>query len=342
MKTFLTASVLATLTFTTAAIAQDAPTVGVSWSNFQEERWKTDEAAMKEALEAAGATYISADAQSSASKQLSDIESLIAQGADALIILAQDSQAIGPAITAAQNEGIPVVGYDRLIEDPYAFYLTFDNVEVGRMQARAVLEAQPSGNYVMIKGSPTDPNADFLRGGQQEVLQEAVDAGDITIVGEAYTDGWLPANAQRNMEQILTAEDNMVDAVVASNDGTAGGAVAALTAQGMEGIPVSGQDGDGAALNRIASGTQTVSVWKDSRELGREAAEVAVAMAGGADMTSVEGAAPFTTPGGTELTAKFLAPIPITQDNLSVVTDAGWITVEDLCQGVENGPAPCS
>jgi D-xylose transport system substrate-binding protein len=104
----------------------------------------------------------------------------------------------------------------------------------------------------MIKGSPTDPNADFLRGGQQEILQEAIDAGDITIVGEAYTDGWLPANAQRNMEQILTANDNNVDAVVASNDGTAGGVVAALTAQGMEGIPVSGQDGDHAALNRVA------------------------------------------------------------------------------------------
>ena len=340
MRLFATAAAAAALLGTTA-LAQDGPTVGVSWSNFQEERWKTDEAAMREALEAAGAEYVSADAQSSASKQLSDIESLIAQGVDALIILAQDSQAIGPAVQAAANEGIPVVGYDRLIEDDRAFYLTFDNVEVGRMQARAVLEAQPEGNYVMIKGSPADPNADFLRGGQQEVLQEAVDAGQITIVGEAYTDGWLPANAQRNMEQILTAEDNEVDAVVASNDGTAGGAVAALTAQGMQGIPVSGQDGDHAALNRIAKGTQTVSVWKDSRELGRRAAEIAVEMAGGAEMSAIEGAEPFTTPGGTEVTAQFLEPIPITQDNLDVVVDAGWIDQATLCQGVSGGPAPC-
>ncbi|MEM7490266.1 MAG: D-xylose ABC transporter substrate-binding protein [Pseudomonadota bacterium] len=331
------------MTFANVALADGhAPVVGVSWSNFQEERWKTDEAAIVAALEAAGATYISADAQSSASKQLSDVESLIAQGADALIILAQDAQAIGPAVTAAQNEGIPVVGYDRLIEDPYAFYLTFDNVEVGRMQARAVLEAQPSGNYVMIKGSPTDPNADFLRGGQQEVLQEAIDAGEITIVAEAYTDGWLPANAQRNMEQILTAQDNAVDAVVASNDGTAGGAVAALTAQGLDGIPVSGQDGDHAALNRVASGTQTVSVWKDARDLGREAGEIAVALAGGTEMSAVEGAQEWTSPGGTTLTAKFLEPIPVTADNLTTVTDAGWIEVEALCQGVENGPAPCN
>ncbi|MEM1267650.1 MAG: D-xylose ABC transporter substrate-binding protein [Pseudomonadota bacterium] len=319
-----------------------AVTVGVSWSNFQEERWKTDEAAIKGALEAAGATYISADAQSSSAKQLSDVEALIAQGVDALIILAQDSQAIGPAVDAAANEGIPVVGYDRLIEDPRAFYLTFDNVEVGRMQARAVLASQPSGNYVMIKGSPTDPNADFLRGGQQEILQAAIDAGDVTIVGEAYTDQWLPANAQRNMEQILTAEANEVDAVVASNDGTAGGVVAALTAQGMEGIPVSGQDGDHAALNRIALGTQTVSVWKDARDLGRAAGEIAVAMAGGADMSGIDGAIEWTSPGGTALTARFLEPVPVTAENLTVVVDAGWIDQEKLCQGVTNGPAPCN
>ncbi len=326
---------------TLPAYAQDM-TVGVSWSNFQEERWKTDEAAIKEALDAAGAEYVSTDAQSSSSKQLSDIESLIAQGVDALIILAQDSDAIGPAVQAAADEGIPVVGYDRLIADPRAFYLTFDNVEVGRMQARAVLEAAPEGNYVMIKGSPTDPNADFLRGGQQEVLQEAVDSGAITIVDEAYTDQWLPANAQRNMEQILTAQDNDVDAVVASNDGTAGGAVAALTAQGMDGIPVSGQDGDHAALNRIAKGTQTVSVWKDSRDLGREAAEIAVSMAGGTEMEGVEGAVEFEAPGGQTLWAKFLEPIPVTQDNLDVVVDAGWIDQESLCQGVTGGPSPCN
>ncbi|NRB33662.1 MAG: D-xylose ABC transporter substrate-binding protein [Rhodobacteraceae bacterium] len=342
MKIFATATAaLVGAAMATAAMADDL-VVGVSWSNFQEERWKTDEAAIKAALDAAGAQYISSDAQSSSAKQLSDIESLIAQGADALIILAQDAQAIGPAVQAAADEGIPVVGYDRLIEDNRAFYLTFDNVEVGRMQARAVLEAQPSGNYVMIKGSPTDPNADFLRGGQQEVLQAAVDAGDITIVGEAYTDGWLPANAQRNMEQILTAQDNAVDAVVASNDGTAGGVVAALTAQGMEGIPVSGQDGDHAALNRVALGTQTVSVWKDARDLGRAAGEIAVAMAGGTEMTDVDGAQSWTSPAGTEMTAVFLAPVPVTADNLTAVVDAGWISKESLCQGVTNGPAPCN
>jgi len=176
-----------------------------------------------------------------------------------------------------------------------------------------------------------------LRGGQQEVLQDAIDRGDIKIVAEAYTDGWLPANAQRNMEQILTAQDNKVDAVVASNDGTAGGVVAALTAQGMEGIPVSGQDGDHAALNRVALGTQTVSVWKDARELGKAAGEIAVALAKGGKMSDIPGAVQWTSPKGTTLWAKFLAPVPITRDNLNVVVDAGWISKEDLCKGVPAG-----
>ncbi|MBP4136452.1 substrate-binding domain-containing protein, partial [Streptococcus agalactiae] len=126
---------------------------------------------IKGVLDAAGAKYISADAQSSAAKQLTDIESLISQGADAIIVLAQDSEAVGPAVAAAVAEGIPVVGYDRLIENPDAFYLTFDNKEVGRLQAAGVYAVQPTGNYVFIKGNSADPNADFLFEGQMEVLK---------------------------------------------------------------------------------------------------------------------------------------------------------------------------
>jgi D-xylose transport system substrate-binding protein len=316
-----------------------AQVVGVSWSNFQEERWKTDEAAMKAAIEAAGGTYISADAQSSAAKQLTDVENLIAQGAEVLIILSQDAGAIGPAVENAVAEGIPVIGYDRLIENENAFYITFDNKEVGRMQARAVLEAMPEGNYVFIKGSGADPNADFLFSGQMEVLKEAMDAGRIRNVGEAYTDGWLPANAQRNMEQFLTANNNDVDAVVASNDGTAGGVVAALSAQGMAGtVPVSGQDGDHAALNRVALGTQTVSVWKDARELGKRAGEIAVELAKGTAMADIDGAVTFSDgPNGVAMTSVLLAPVPITRDNLDVVIDAGWVSKDVVCQGVPAG-----
>jgi D-xylose transport system substrate-binding protein len=282
--------------------------IGVSWSNFQEERWKTDEAAMKAAITAAGDKYISADAQSSAQKQLTDIESLISQSANVLIVLAQDSSAIGPAVQKAVDEGIPVVGYDRLIENPNAFYTA-------------------------------DPNADFLFAGQTEELKDAMDAGKIKNVGEAFTEGWLPANAQKNMEQILTKNDNRVDAVVASNDGTAGGAIAALAAQGMAGsVPVSGQDGDHAALNRIALGTQTVSVWKDARELGKKAAEIASLLADGKKMSEVPGVVKFSGgPKKVEMNSLFLTPIPITKDNLNVVIDAGWIRKDEVCHGVKPG-----
>ncbi len=336
----LAASVTAVLS---GPVLAEGKVIGVSWSNFQEERWKTDEAAMVAAIEAAGDTYISADAQSSAAKQLTDVEALIAQGADALIILAQDSGAIGPAVENAVNEGIPVVGYDRLIENPDAFYITFDNAEVGRMQARAVLEAMPEGNYAFIKGSSADPNADFLFGGQMEVLQEAMDAGKIKNVGEAYTDGWKPENAQRNMEQILTANDNGVDAVVASNDGTAGGVVAALASQGLDGaVPVSGQDGDHGALNRVARGTQTVSVWKDARVLGAGAASIATQLADGVAMADVEGSVEWSGgANGVAMTAVFLEPVPVTADNLNVVIDAGWIEKDKVCEGAADSVAAC-
>ncbi len=324
---------------TTTAAAEEGFIVGVSWNNYNEERWaKWDEPDMKGAIEAAGGTYISTDAGSSAEQQLADVEQLIAQGADALIILAQDGTAIKPAVASALEQGIPVIAYDRLIEDPGALYITFDNVEVGRMQARAIFAVVPEGNYVFIKGNSADANADFLRGGQQEILQAALDSGAIVNVGEMYTDNWDPAVAQTNMEQILTQNDNNVDAVVASNDGTAGGVVTALAAQGLAGIvPVSGQDGDAAALNRIALGTQTVSVWKDARELGRAAGEAAVLLAQGTALADIPGTVMFDSPGGNQMVSILLTPVPITMDNLDVVVDAGWIDVATLCQGVTAG-----
>ncbi|WP_431274203.1 D-xylose ABC transporter substrate-binding protein [Variovorax ureilyticus] len=335
------ARTLTSLAFGLTAIGASAQTVvGVSWSNFQEERWKTDEAAIKAQLEKLGAKYISADAGGSPEKQLGDIDGLMSKGAKALIVLAMDKDAILPAVNKALKQKVPVVAYDRLIEAPGVFYITFDNVEVGRMQARAVYKLQPKGNYVMIKGSPTDPNANFLRAGQQEVIDEAVKKGDIKIVGDEYTEGWKPEVAQKNMEQILTKVGNKVDAVVAANDGTAGGAVAALTAKGIRGIPVSGQDADFAALNRVALGTQTVTVWKDSRELGREAASAAVALVQG---KPVEKAAEWSA--GEKkipLSSRLLTPVPITRDNLDVVVKAGWIKKDELCKGVQADKAPAA
>ncbi|MDZ4094119.1 MAG: substrate-binding domain-containing protein [Paracoccaceae bacterium] len=340
MRNAILAAVLAAAGFSSAALAEGL-TVGVSWSNFQEERWKTDEAAIKTALEAAGNTYISSDAQNSAAKQLTDVEALIAQGAKALIILSVDKDAVGPAIDKAAAEGIPVVGYDRLIEDNRAFYLTFDNKGVGRIIAESVKAAKPDGNYAIIKGDKGDPNAAFLLEGMMEVIGADVQAGTIKIVGEAFSDGWKPDNAQKNMEQILTANNNAVDAVLAENDGMAGGVIAALAAQGLT-VPVGGQDGDLAALNRVARGTQTVSVWKDSRQLGAAAANIASALASGTALDAVEGAVKWSGgEKGVEMSAIFLAPTPITQTNLSAVIDAGHISKEQACEGAAAGVAAC-
>src|SRR5262249_30573616 len=148
----------------------------------------------------------------------------------------------------------------------------------------------------------------------------------------------LPDVAQRVMEQILTRSGGRVDAVVCSNDGMAGGVAAALAAAGLSGVPVSGQDGDRAALNRIALGRQTVSVWKDSRALGRAAAEISVALARGTRAEQITGAQSFTTPRGHRFPALLLEPIAITRANLERVIEAGWASRASVCRGVDPGP----
>ena len=340
MRKALLVAVMAATGFSSAALA-DGMKIGVSWASFQEERWKIDEAAMIVAIEAAGNTYVSADAQSSSEKQLSDVDALISQGVNALIINAWDKDAIGPAIDKAAAEGIPVVGYDRLIEDARTFYLTFDNIGVGRIIAENVMAAKPDGNYAIIKGDPGDPNAMFLLQGMMSVIGDAVKAGTIKIVGESFSDGWKPENAQKNMEQILTANNNAVDAVLAENDGMAGGVVAALSAQGLV-IPVGGQDGDLAAINRVARGSQTVSVWKDSRQLGKAAGEIASALAGGAALDAIAGASKFNGGAkGVEMNAILLTPTAITKDTLNLAIDGGHITKAEACEGAMEGVAAC-
>ena len=332
-----------------AAVAGDVRAeglvVGVSWSNFQEERWKVDEAHLSRRLAELGALYVSADAQSSTEKQIADLENLVTRGARVLVVVAQDADALGPALAAAHAEQIPVVAYDRLIEAERVFYLSFDNREVGRIQAREILAVQPRGRYVFIKGSAQDPNADFVHAGQLDVLRPAIASGALQVVGDQYVDGWLPELAQRVMEQILTANANRVDAVVCSNDGMAGGVAAALAAQGLSGIPLSGQDGDHAALGRVARGEQTVSVWKDARRLGRAAAEVAVALGRGVPPAEIEGATRFTGgPRGLSVPAILLEPIPITRANLDVVIDAGWVPRDRVCRGLDgaaDAPPAC-
>ena len=316
-------------------------TIAVSWKTFQEERWKTDEAAIKAVVEAAGNTYVSTDAQGSAQKQAADIEGLISQKVDVIMVVAFDSDAILPSFKAASDAGVKMLSYDVLVEDPNALYVTFDNVGVGRIIAQEIQKVKPEGNYAFIKGDKGDPNATFLFQGMMEVLKEALDSGKVKNVCETFTDGWKPDVAQKNMEQCLTSTGNKVDAVLSENDGMASGVVAALEAQGMVGIPVGGQDGDLAAINRVALGTQTVSVWKNARDLGKVAAEAANAIAEGTDPATLPGVGKFSGGAkGVEVNAILLNPTPITKDNINVAIDAGHITKDQACAGVAAGAVP--
>ncbi|MGE0500859.1 MAG: substrate-binding domain-containing protein [Rhizobiaceae bacterium] len=342
MKKFA-AAILAgvAMSFSLAAVAHaEGKTIAVSWKTFQEERWKTDEAAIKAVVEASGDKYISTDAQGSAQKQAADIEGLIAQNVDVILVVAFDNQAILPSIQKINDAGLKAIAYDVQFEDPNALYITFDNVGVGRLMAKTMLEkGKTEGNFAFIKGDKGDPNATFLFNGIMEVLKENIDSGKIKNVCETFTDGWKPDAAQKNMEQCLTSQNNAVDAVISENDGMAGGVVAALDAQGLAGsVPVTGQDGDKAALNRVALGTQLVSVWKDSRVLGKIAGEAAVALANGTAMDALPNVGKFADGANkVEMNAILIAPNPITKDNLAEVIDAGWISKAEACAGVSAG-----
>jgi D-xylose transport system substrate-binding protein len=343
MKKITVALMGAAFAFATLPSIAAAKTIAVSWKTFQEERWKTDEAAIKAVVEAAGHKFVSTDAQGSAQKQAADIEGLIGQKVDVIMVVAFDSDAILPSIAKINDAGIKAIAYDVQFEDPKALYITFDNVGVGRLMAKTMLEkGKNAGNFAFIKGDKGDPNATFLFQGIMEVLKGQMDAGKIKNVCETFTDGWKPDNAQKNMEQCLTSQNNKIDAVISENDGMAGGVVAALAAQGLAGaVPVTGQDGDKAALNRVALGTQLVSVWKDSRALGKAAAEAAVALANGTAMDKLPGVAKFN--GGkkkVEMNSILLAPNPVTKDKLQEVIGAGWIKKEEACAGVKAGMVP--
>jgi len=347
-------------------------TVAVSWNNFQQPRWAAaDKPNIEQVVEDAGGTYIDADADLVNEQQLTDISNLIGQGADVLVLLAQDQNAVLPGLQEAKDNDIPVIAYDRLIEDPDILYITFNNVGVGEAEAAAILEEVPEGNYVLIKGDPGDPNAStFLpQGWDNAGLKEKVDSGEITILngpeaGEGtwpddygtYTDAWDTATAQENMEAIIdaaNAEGETIDAILAENDSTALGVVAALEAKNYGFPPLSGQDGDPANLNNVALGKQFVDVWKNANELGKAAGQAALALCEGTAIEDItisvdssvaptDGNSPtdFETPGGNTVKSLILQPTPIVAEDLDVVINAGWwATKEDICAGVtEDSP----
>lgn len=278
-KPFLLSVAAALTLFGTQVSAKDL-TIGMSIDDLRLERWQKDRDIFVKKAENLGAKVFVQSANGDASAQISQIENMINRNVDVLVIIPFNGEVLGNVIAEAKKEGIKVLAYDRLINNAdIDFYVSFDNEKVGELQAKSVVEAKPKGNYFLMGGSPVDNNAKLFRKGQMKVLQPLIDSGKIKVVGDQWVDSWLAEKALQIMENALTANKNNIDAVVASNDATAGGAIQALSAQGLSGkVAISGQDADLAAIKRIVDGTQTMTVYKPITKLADKAAEIAVTL----------------------------------------------------------------
>ncbi len=253
--------------------------VGLSFSDFATERWANEEKIMRKLLEEKGYEVLTQEANHDVKLQNDQIDNMVSRGVKAIVVVAEDSDAAVTSVDKAAAAGVQVIAYDRLIKTPkIAAYVSFNNVEVGRQQALGVMKALDIENWdvaakgparvVKLGGSPTDNNALLFRKGQDEILDPLVKEGKIKIVADQWVDNWDPANALKVMENILTSINNQLDAVVASNDGTALGALQALKAQGLAGkVPISGQDATADGCNSIVKGELTVTILKDIRDL---------------------------------------------------------------------------
>lgn len=259
--------------------------IGVSVGTLGQERWQREIEMFREYAEENGFELIVQSAEDDPQRQASQVENLITQGIDVLIIQSLDAEAAAPIVNAAHEDGIPVISYDRFIMNAdLDYYITFDSVKVGEVQAQFVVDHAPKGNYIWLKGGPEDNNAHLVAQGQRNILQPYIDRGDINIVLEQWTQGWDPNIALMNAENGLTLANNDIQGIIASNDGTAGGAIQALAAQGLAGqVPIAGQDADLAAVQRIVEGTQTGTVYKPLAKLNAAAIQLAVVLATGQD-----------------------------------------------------------
>jgi D-xylose transport system substrate-binding protein len=259
--------------------------IGVSIGHTQEERWQREIDMFREYAAQNGFELIVQSAENNAQRQVSQCENLVNQGIDVLILQSLDADAVAPIIETAHQEGIKVIAYDRFAMNcDLDYYITFDSFKVGVVEATFVVNNAPKGNYIWLKGGPEDNNAHLVADGSRSILQPLVDRGDITIVLEQWCQGWDPNEAMKHTENALTMMGNNIQAVVAPNDGTAGGAIQALAAQNMAGkVPIGGQDADLAACQRIVEGIQTGTTYKPLAKLNRSAMELAVALATGKD-----------------------------------------------------------
>lgn len=282
------------------------------------------EAKVAEICEECEVLYSNADQDQA--KQLQQAEAALTEGVDVMVLDPVDSKAAASIVTSAKDQDVPVIAYDRFISDaPIDFYISFDNEKVGQLQGESLVEklqadGVTSGNIVMINGSPTDNNATLFKAGAHSVLDDS----GYTIAAEFDTPDWSPDEAQAWMEGQLAQSTDIVG-VYAANDGTAGGAIAAMKGAGVDPLPpVTGQDAELAAIQRIVDGSQYMTVYKAIKPEAEQAAELAVALARG-ESPSVEGEVDGVP-------SVLLEPVAVTVENLAdtIVADE-FYTVEEIC-----------
>ena len=303
--------------------------IGLSMDSLRVERWRKDRDIFKERAEALGAEVIVQHADGDARRQNEQAENMITQGVDVLVVIPKDGVAAAQIVEVAHKEGIKVIAYDRLImKSDVDLYISFDNEQVGYLQAEYIARKIPKGNYFLLGGAPTDNNAHLLRKGQMRALQPLIDRQDIKVVAKQWAIDWDARDALKKTEQVLTRYNNQVDAVVASNDGTAGGVIQALEAQKLAGkVPVSGQDAEKAACQRILAGTQAMTVYKPIHIIATAAAEAAVALA---KDDAIPHATQTVDNEKTAVPSILLTPIQVDKDNLDVVIEDGFHKREDI------------
>lgn len=307
--------------------------IGFSIEAMNGERWQTDLASFETRAKQLDAEMISADAKGDDDRQLQQVRDMIRAGIKALVLLPHDTTKAGRIVEAAKAANVKVISYDRMVQNSDVdLYITFDRVDIGTMQAEYLLKQAPKGNYVVIAGSPKDGGAKTLHDTQMRILQPYIDRGDVKVIADGYTNDWLPSEAYISTLKAINSSNRNIAAVLASNDGLAGGAIQALREHGLAGkVAVSGQDADLAAIISIAQGEQTMTVYKPVTNQALRAAEEAVRLAKGekpvADATVNNGKANVPT--------ILMKPVLVTKDNIkSTVVKDGFQKLESINQAL--------
>jgi D-xylose transport system substrate-binding protein len=307
--------------------------IGFSIEDMKGERWQTDLNSFEVRAKQLGAEVISSDAGGDDNLQFRQVEDMIKAGIKVLVLLPRDTTTASRMVDAANSANVKVISYDRLVQNSDVdLYVSFDREEIGRMQAGYLLKHAPKGNYVLIAGSPNDEGAKTLHDAQMRVLQPHIDGGDIKVIADGYTKDWLPSEGYLLMLKAIDSAHGNIAAVLASNDGLAGGAIQALREHNLAGkVPVSGQDADLAAVICIAQGTQAMTVYKPITNEAERAAEEAVHLAKG-ERSRADGA---TNNGKLQVPTIMLKPVLVTKDNIkTTVVKDGFQSLKSINQAL--------